>query len=49
MESAFGFTAEQYVWSDLLCGIEKFAADVIHTRSSSPKFQVHNNALISLF
>jgi predicted AAA+ superfamily ATPase len=31
----------------LLAGIEKFAADVIRKRSSSPKFQVHNNALIS--
>jgi len=31
----------------LLGGIEKFAADVIRKRSSSPKFQVHNNALIS--
>lgn len=28
-------------------GIEKFAADVIRKRSSSPKFQVHNNALVS--
>ncbi|HTN21919.1 MAG TPA: ATP-binding protein [Pelobium sp.] len=31
----------------LLAGIEKFAADAIRKRSSSPKFQVHNNALIS--
>jgi len=31
----------------LLGGIEKFAADVICKRSSSPKFQVHNNALVS--
>jgi predicted AAA+ superfamily ATPase len=31
----------------LLGGIEKFAANVIRKRSSSPKFQVHNNALIS--
>lgn len=31
----------------LLGGIEKYAADVIRKRSSSPKFQVHNNALIS--
>ena len=31
----------------LLGGIEKFAGDVIRKRSSSPKFQVHNNALIS--
>jgi len=31
----------------LLGGIEKFAADVIRKRSSSPKFQVHNNALVS--
>jgi uncharacterized protein len=31
----------------LLGGIEKFAADVIRKRSSSPKFQVHNTALIS--
>ncbi|HJX70766.1 MAG TPA: DUF4143 domain-containing protein, partial [Bacteroidales bacterium] len=31
----------------LLGGIEKYAADVIRKRSSSPKFQVHNNALSS--
>jgi hypothetical protein len=31
----------------LLAGIEKYAADVIRKRSSSPKFQVHNTALIS--
>lgn len=31
----------------LLAGIEKFAADVIRKRSSSPKFQVHNMALVS--
>ncbi|HET8828692.1 MAG TPA: DUF4143 domain-containing protein, partial [Pelobium sp.] len=31
----------------LLAGIEKYASDVIRKRSSSPKFQVHNNALIS--
>ena len=31
----------------LLGGIEKFAPDVIRQRSSSPKFQVHNTALIS--
>lgn len=31
----------------LLAGIEKYAADIIRKRSSSPKFQVHNNALIS--
>ena len=31
----------------LLGGIEKFASDVIRKRSSSPKFQVHNTALIS--
>lgn len=31
----------------LLGGIEKFAADVIRKRSSSPKFQVHNNALVA--
>lgn len=31
----------------LLGGIEKYAADVIRKRSSSPKFQVHNTALIS--
>jgi len=30
----------------LLAGIEKYAADVIRKRSSSPKFQVHNTALI---
>lgn len=31
----------------LLGGLEKFAANTIRTRSSSPKFQVHNTALIS--
>src|ERR1035437_9296560 len=31
----------------LLGGIEKFSKDVIRKRSSSPKFQVHNTALIS--
>lgn len=31
----------------LLGGLEKYAADVIRKRGSSPKFQVHNNALIS--
>lgn len=31
----------------LLGGIEKYAADIIRKRSSSPKFQVHNTALVS--
>src|SRR5665647_2794774 len=31
----------------LLAGLEKYAADIIPKRSSSPKFQVHNAALIS--
>ncbi len=31
----------------LLAGIEKYTPDKIRQRSSSPKFQVHNNALIS--
>jgi uncharacterized protein len=31
----------------LLAGIEKYAPDVIRQRSSSPKFQVHNTALMS--
>ena len=31
----------------LLGGVEKFAKDIIRKRSSSPKFQVHNTALIS--
>lgn len=31
----------------LLGGLEKFAGDVVRKRSSSPKFQVHNTALIS--
>lgn len=31
----------------LLAGIEKYAPDQIRQRSSSPKFQVHNTALIS--
>lgn len=31
----------------LLAGIEIYAADIIRKRASSPKFQVHNTALIS--
>ena len=31
----------------LLTGIEKFSGNLIYKRSSSPKFQVHNTALIS--
>ena len=31
----------------LLCGIEKYAAQLIRQRSSSPKFQVHNTAIIA--
>lgn len=31
----------------LLAGIEKYSADVIRKRASVPKFQVHNNALLS--
>ena len=31
----------------LLGGVEKFAGDLIRQRQSSPKFQVHNTALIS--
>jgi hypothetical protein len=31
----------------LLAGVEKFSKDKIRQRSSSPKFQVHNTALIS--
>ncbi len=31
----------------LLGGIEKYSTNLIHKRSSSPKFQVHNTALIS--
>jgi len=31
----------------LLAGIEKYSADIIRKRSSSPRFQVHNNALLS--
>ena len=30
-----------------LTGLEKYASDVIRKRSSKPKFQVHNNALLS--
>jgi len=33
--------------SGLLGGLEKFAGNVIRKRSSSPKFQVYNNALLS--
>jgi uncharacterized protein len=31
----------------LLAGIEKYSADIIRKRSSSPRFQIHNNALLS--
>ena len=31
----------------LLTGLEKYASDIIRKRSSKPKFQVHNNALLS--
>jgi uncharacterized protein len=31
----------------LLAGIEKYSKNTIHKKSSSPKFQVHNTALIS--
>jgi uncharacterized protein len=31
----------------LLAGIEKYGANIIRKRSSSPRFQVHNNALLS--
>ena len=31
----------------LLAGIEKFSGNLIYKRSSSPKFQVHNTAIIS--
>ncbi len=31
----------------LLGGFEKYAADVVRMKSSSPKFQVHNNALLA--
>ncbi len=31
----------------LLGGLEKYGADVVRKRSSSPKFQVHNSALLS--
>jgi uncharacterized protein len=31
----------------LLGGFEKYAADTLRKRSSSPKFQVHNNALLA--
>ncbi len=30
----------------LLCGLEKFSADTVRQRQSSPKFQVHNTALL---
>ncbi len=32
----------------LLSGLEKYAADIIRKRSSKPKFQVHNNALLAV-
>lgn len=31
----------------LLCGLDKFAGDIIRKRASKPKFQVFNNALLS--
>ena len=31
----------------LLCGLEKFAGNIIRKRASKPKFQVYNNALLS--
>ncbi len=31
----------------LLSGLEKYAADIIRKRASKPKFQVHNNALLT--
>lgn len=34
-------------WAGLLCGLEKYAGDIIRKRSSKPKFQVFNNALLS--
>ena len=33
-------------YAGLLCGLEKFSGDVIRSRSSKPKFQVYNNALM---
>ena len=35
-------------WAGLLCGLEKYAGDIIRKRSSKPKFQVFNNALLSV-
>lgn len=32
----------------LLGGLEKFADDIVRKRASSPKFQVHNNALLAV-
>ncbi len=31
----------------LIAGLDKYAADIIRKRASSPKFQVYNNALVS--
>lgn len=31
----------------LMCGLDKYAGNVIRQRSSSPKFQVYNNALLT--
>ena len=33
----------------LLAGLPKYSPDVVRQRASSPKFQVHNNALMSAF
>ena len=32
----------------LLCGLEKYAGNVLHQRASKPKFQVYNNALMNV-
>ena len=34
-------------YAGLLCGLEKYCGDIIRKRSSKPKFQVFNNALLS--
>lgn len=34
-------------YAGLLCGLEKYSGDVIRKRSSKPKFQVFNNALLT--
>ncbi len=35
--------------SGLLCGLQKFSKDIARKKASIPKFQVYNNALMSVY